>query len=116
MVTECIDCKVPLENADELDQSVEETPDNETAYNAKKIKTGKYPILRFISSFYAFLAAIIGIGVVIGLIALLSNGANDQAIPYLFGGVIGVVTLLAFSEIIRVFLDIEENTRMSKNV
>ncbi|TEB12894.1 hypothetical protein Psfp_03632 [Pelotomaculum sp. FP] len=69
----------------------------------------RYPTLRFIASMYKGLAILVGVIVIITMFR-----SNDNIVLF-FGslvlGAIGVITLLAMSEGIRVFIDIEENTR-----
>jgi hypothetical protein len=73
----------------------------------------KYPALRFISSMYKLLAFLIGIvAVVIGILSMSGFDANyPLGFGIILGGLIGLITMLAMSEGIKVFLDIEENTR-----
>ncbi len=85
--------------------------------------SSKYPVLETISGIYKFLAWIVGIGAIIGIIfgiTLLDNyggkAAGTSLIIYsLIAGFFGVITLLAISEVIKLFIDIEYNTRNKKN-
>ena len=79
----------------------------------------RYPALIFIAKVYKGLAYLVGILAVIGIIVSLSY-LEDQfqrgfgitlLIQSIIGGAFGVITLLAASESIKVFIDIEENTR-----
>jgi len=82
----------------------------------------KYPALRALSFWYKLLACLVGVGSIIGLFSAMLAGVNAEAtaertvqivtgLIVFGGGVVGTVTLLAFGELIRVVIDIEENTR-----
>lgn len=75
----------------------------------------RYLALRTISNVLTFFAWIIGILAVIVAIALFTKSEGDYAwilpLVTLVTGVILFISLLAYSEIIKVFVDIEENTR-----
>ncbi|KLU63311.1 hypothetical protein CEB3_c02910 [Peptococcaceae bacterium CEB3] len=72
----------------------------------------RYPILRSIASLYKVLAVLVGILAVILIVMGMGGAPNvGMIIESFIGGLIGVVILLAMSEGITVFLDIEENTR-----
>lgn len=85
----------------------------------QKLKTDvvkeRYPALRFISGLYRILAWLIGIATVIAFFYMLSQG--QMGIPIgigiLIGGSILFVTFLAIAEGIKVFIDIEHNTRIT---
>jgi hypothetical protein len=71
-----------------------------------------YPALSFISGLYKFLAVITAvIGVLIAF-----NGRGLEAFTGVIGGVIGGITLLAASEVLKLFINIEENTRRAANL
>lgn len=68
----------------------------------------RYPIARMISGLYKFLGgSLIAFGIVSAFIYA------KIGLFTLIGGVVGGVTLLAISEGIKIFIDIEENTRMA---
>ena len=80
----------------------------------------KYPALRIISGIYKALAIIIGIGAFIALIygiSQLEGGYRARTtgtsiiISSLISGIIGVIAFLAISEIIKLFIDLEDNSR-----
>lgn len=81
--------------------------------------TGRYPALRVISSIYRILAVFTGIAaiivVIIGVGRLDDRHSSSEGLLLILvgigGGFFGVITSLAAAEAIRVFLDIEENTR-----
>jgi len=78
----------------------------------------KYPALRIISQIYRVLAVLSGIvaffGMIVGFSMFQDYGGNVAGGAVFIGsivlGSIAVVTLLAFSEGINVFVDIEHNT------
>jgi len=80
----------------------------------------KYPALRVISGIYKAIAIIVGIGALIALfygLSQLDGGYRARAtgtsiiISSLISGIIGVIAFLAISEIIKLFIDLEENSR-----
>ena len=74
----------------------------------------KYPALRILSSIYYGLAWVIGITGILYSMYCFSQGndfAKDEGFYYLIIGLATLLGMLAFSEIIRVILDIEKNTR-----
>ncbi len=75
----------------------------------------RYTALRSFASMYKGLAIFMGIVAAIGLIMSLAGDRPNGtlALVSIIFGTVGVITLLAISEGIRVFLDIEENTRRS---
>lgn len=122
----CIKCKYifppehmiisePVHAVDELQNETINQPE----FSDSDESLQKYPTLRTLSSIFYFSAWIIGlaamIGIVIGL-TLLDNWSTKMAgitliISSCVGGFWGIITSLAFSEIIKVFVDIEFNTR-----
>lgn len=86
----------------------------------KKLKTDvmseRYPALIFISGIYRLLAWIILIATAIILFYMLSQG-GQMGVPFAVGAILigGIlfVTLLAAAEGIKVFIDIEHNTRIT---
>jgi predicted nucleic acid-binding Zn-ribbon protein len=80
----------------------------------------RYPALRVIAGIYRVLAWFVAILAAIGVFVGLTNLEGYRAsfgilllLGSLIGGAIGFVTLLAASEGIKVFIDIEENTRVA---
>lgn len=75
----------------------------------------KYPALRTLSGIIAFIAWTIPVLTLIIVIALLSKSEGESSwllsVGTLAVGAIFFIALLAYSEIIKVFVDIEENTR-----
>ena len=76
----------------------------------------RYAALRIVVGIYRILAFLVGIAAIIVIaIGIRSIDRGDEGILFIIGGIlgglVGVVTALAAAEGIRVFLDIEENTR-----
>jgi len=79
----------------------------------------RYPALIFIAKVYKGLAYLVGILAAVGIIVGLNYLADQRQrgfgitllIQSIIGGAFGMITLLAASEAIKVFIDIEENTR-----
>jgi hypothetical protein len=85
----------------------------------------QYPALRIISGIYKVLAIIIGIAASIAFIyglTRLEGGYRARAegtsiiISSLISGTIGVIALLAISELIKLFIDLESNSRVQINL
>ncbi len=76
----------------------------------------KYPALKTIANIYIVFAWILGIAAVLFTLYITSeNGKSGlmYTIPFLIFGILIVLGLLAASELIKVFIRIEENTRMT---
>jgi len=67
----------------------------------------KYGVLRFLNGFYKFLAVLVAIVAI--FIASVEKGI--ESFFAIVGGIAGVISLLAFAEMQKVFIDTEENTR-----
>jgi hypothetical protein len=80
---------------------------------ARQIPTKKYPALRVIAGLYQIIAVVIALLALIGLLSSFQQTAGTPvtAILFLVIGFIGVVSFLALSESIKVFIDVEQNTR-----
>lgn len=76
----------------------------------------KYPTLKAISKLYAVSAVIIAICTVIVSVVFLIDGTNSiyKTIISLISGTLIVLGLMAASELIILFIDIERNTRLKK--
>ncbi len=93
-----------------------ESSDEEQEIIQKTDIVKRYPALRTIAGVYSVFAWIIGIVAVIS--AIYSFSQNEKmglmiAVPSLVVGSLIILGLLAISESIKVFIDIEENTRKS---
>ena len=123
---DCIKCNVINWS---FDQNVENISDEE--YESNKTETtpqiykgqsevieSKYLALSTISTIYKLIAVLIGIAAFIGLfygISMLDEyGGKQMGIIFIaysiLAGLLGVVSLLAISEGIKLFIDIEKNT------
>ncbi len=82
----------------------------------------RYPALRAISFWYKILSGLAAVGAVFGLFYAVMAAVSTEAtaertnqivggLIALAGGLVSAVTLLACAELIRVVIDIEENTR-----
>ncbi|GIK21420.1 MAG: hypothetical protein BroJett005_08340 [Ignavibacteriota bacterium] len=94
-----------------INESSDEEPEQQEETDTAK----RYPALRTIAGIYSVFAWIIGIvAVIIAFISWSKGGETGGlmiAIPTLVVGALIVLGLLAASESIKVFIDIEENTR-----
>lgn len=90
-----------------------DTPDQQTSY-----ETEKYPALKTIAGIYVILSAIVGLASVAAAIYF-STRTSDTGIiigvSIIVGGAITVLLLAAASELIKLFIDIEHNTRQVAN-
>jgi len=75
------------------------------------VEEAKYPTLRTISLIYKVLAVINGLGALIAIIYGLLKSEMIIITYSLVSGIIGVIAFLAISEIIKLFIDLEQNSR-----
>lgn len=98
-----------------------ETPTGEREFDAGRYRR-KYPALRIISLFYRCLAAVIILASVVAFVSGVVGvfQANEQSARWaaaaiglgsLVGGTFCSVSVLALAELIKLMLDIEQNTR-----
>ncbi|MCK4358497.1 MAG: hypothetical protein KAW92_07105 [Candidatus Cloacimonetes bacterium] len=74
--------------------------------------SSKYPALKTISGIYKFLAWIVGFGSCASIVAFITLSTDIIYIVYsVIGGFFLVISLFAISEIIKLFINIEYNTR-----
>ena len=87
--------------------------DQVAAEIARQVPARKYPALRVIAGLYQIIALVIAFLALIGLLISFQQSAGTPviAILCLVIGFIGVVSFLALSESIKVFIDVEQNTR-----
>ncbi len=116
--TKCWKCETELVGIEHSNEKID-TPED----SMNPISESKYPALRTISGFYQFLAIIVGLGSALGLgygIGLFNEygkAAGTAIIIYaLIMGLIGVITLLAISEGIKLFIQIEDNTNKQNSL
>lgn len=80
---------------------------------------GRYPVLRALAIIYVIGAALAAVATVIGVIWALAAGAGSGtdrliiAAAALGGGLFMVITMLAIAEVLKLFIDVEHNTRMA---
>lgn len=87
---------------------------SESVAPSRPVSASRYPALQILSVIYRIFACVTGIAamiiIVVG-IATIKRGSAAFIIWGIVGGIVGVVTNLAIAEGIKVFIDIEENTR-----
>lgn len=90
---------------------IEEIEEEAKGYNESA--RAQYPALRLIAGVYKILAWLVAIGTLICIIMLAISRETSGVLLFVafLGGAVGFVTLLAASESIMVFIDIEKNTR-----
>ncbi|HLH55032.1 MAG TPA: zinc ribbon domain-containing protein [Verrucomicrobiae bacterium] len=130
MASFCTNCAAPLDPGAKFcgacGAAVEDTPvipssqPVEPAWAFRRGHKGRYPALRIVATIFKVLAVISAIGgiiagVVIGTEAGSISGGNMPggvlAVLVILGSLLNGVILWSSSEMIHVFLDIEENTR-----
>src|SRR5438045_2988325 len=80
---------------------------------------GRYPVLRSLAILYVLIAALSGAAAVIGAGYLLVRAPfamTDRifmAMGALVGGFLLVISMLAVAEVLKLFIDVEHNTRMA---
>ena len=80
---------------------------------------GRYPVLRALAIMYVIAAALIVPLTIIALVYILARGPGsmmDRVIisaGAIAGGFFLVVSMLAVAEVLKLFIDVEHNTRMS---
>ena len=85
---------------------------DQTEVSNRQFDNNRYPALKTISGVYIALAWIIGIIVFIGSLYFLSTESMKMmALGLILLGGLLVLGLAAISEIIKLFIDIEKNTR-----
>lgn len=112
---------IAIEEADKRglieDEGIKSTQNRENP-ELKKLQTEvsfyKYPALRFISGVFRLIAWIIAVISAIAIVYLITQGELGivGALGVLIGGGILFVIHLAIAELIKVFIDIEYNTRI----
>ena len=116
----CIDCRGTINPHDKVcphcgadtSKFVEEE-EGSSERTDDPILTRKYPALRFIAALYQVIAVVIAVLTLLGLVVSFQQSASTPIITIvsLVVGLIGVVSFVALSESIKVFIDIEQNTR-----
>jgi len=97
------DVSVIVENIqDKQDKQLEITNKDKTKYPALNVISAVYKFLAWLSAFISLLTSVI---------FLINDGVKTISIISIVIGVILFISFLAISEIIRLFIDIERNTR-----
>jgi Zn finger protein HypA/HybF involved in hydrogenase expression len=118
----CPNCGADISEVDEVDDSAEA----QNTESVNLVVQNKYPALQIISTIFkvlAVIAAIAGlIGALVGLGEMAGNTYGATAaggvivlVSLLYGG-LGCIYMLAISEGIRVFIDIEANTNLTNKL
>lgn len=82
------------------------------------VSGGRYPVLRALAIMYVLGAALAILAVLAGIIWIFARAPGTfvdhliMSIGALVGGFVMVVSLLAVAELLKLFIDIEHNTRM----
>ena len=114
---ECGDCGADVSIDDKVcpkcGANIIELAEDEKEETTANLSSKRYPALRSIAGLYQVLAWIVAVIAGIGILLSLDNFERDliKLILIFIGGAVGFITLLAASESIKVFIDIEENTR-----
>lgn len=80
---------------------------------------GRYPVLRALAIIYMIGAALAAVATVVGVVWAFAAGAGSGmdrliiAAAALGGGLFMVITMLAIAEVLKLFIDVEHNTRMA---
>ena len=80
---------------------------------------GRYPVLRALAIMYVLGGALAALGTLIGIGYILARGPGsmlDRVIlstGAIVGGFFLVVSMMALAEVLKLFIDVEHNTRMS---
>lgn len=94
---------------------IEKTENQENSTTDKK----RYPALRTISVVYKVLAWVAALAGIVGAINVFANNNSDFAaliaLGYIIGGLFVALIFAAISEGIKLFIDIEHNTRTKQN-
>ena len=92
-------------------------PSKSQINNTPNTNRHRYPALSIISGLYNAFAWIIGVVAIIVSLVFFSKGEEGTiiAVSVLISGVLAFIGLLAMSELIKLFIDIEYNTRSSDN-
>jgi hypothetical protein len=86
--------------------------------NSHVLSGGRYPVLRAVAILYLIGAAVTVVAEVVGIIYILARGPGNftDRVILSIGTVVAafflVVALLAIAEVLKLFIDIEHNTRM----
>src|SRR4051812_26061718 len=79
---------------------------------------GRYPVLRSLAILYVFGAAVSVLATLAGILYIFAKGPGTfvdhaiMSIVALIGGFFIVVSMLAIAEVLKLFIDVEHNTRV----
>ena len=111
----CWTCGIEFKEIIEVDKFSYLVGDQEIETDGEAVvKSEKYPALRTISGMYMFIAWIVGVGSFILLIFGFFLMEISLIISSLIAGFIGVVSMLAISEIIKLFMNIANDVNKIK--
>ena len=111
----CWKCSIEFKEIIEVDKFSYLGGDQEIETEGEAVvKSEKYPALRTISGMYMFIAWIVGVGSFIILIFGFFLMEISLIISSLIVGFIGVVSMLAISEIIKLFMNIANDVNKIK--
>ena len=111
----CWKCSIEFKEIIEVDKFSYLGGDQEIETEGEAVvKSEKYPALRTISGMYMFIAWIVGVGSFILLIFGFFLMEISLIISSLIVGFIGVVSMLAISEIIKLFMNIANDVNKIK--
>ena len=111
----CWTCGIEFKEIIEVDKFSDLVGDQEIETDGEAVvKSEKYPALRTISGMYMFIAWIVGVGSFILLIFGFFLMEISLIISSLIAGFIGVVSMLAISEIIKLFMNIANDVNKIK--
>ena len=83
------------------------------------VSGGRYPVLRALAIMYVLGAALAILSVLAGIVWIFARAPGTfvdhliMSVGALVGGFVMVVSLLAVAELLKLFIDIEHNTRMA---
>ena len=117
----CVDCARAKKSAESVEESERRSRESADKVKAKIERPTeqlqpKYPALRMIAGVYYVLAWLVGVAAVLFAVGLLiSEKASPLsiagAVGALIGGSLGALSCVAAAELVKVFVDTEENTR-----
>ena len=112
----CSECGIEVSIEDNIcpkcGADLSEIEEEEVEELTKKVTPKRYAALRTLSGIYSILAWVTAISAIFALI----YGMIENSVVLIFSsiiyGLIGTITVLAFSEGIKLFIDLENNTRI----
>jgi len=105
---------VPIKNVDLNSKFSEE--ENKTIQNNTRIEPGRYSALKMMVGLISILGYIVIITGIVLLVISLNNGQTTTGILSLIISVVIALSLIAFANLIHVLIDIEHNTRRTRDI